>query len=104
MNWPLYSELSRVALYRLIEGIKCLSVCLNLTSLLVSSDHIEISHRIPLHLISLITNNLLADLPRQHPWTLSHVFLLLDASVPIYARVATGRTLKPWLAIRKFIM
>lgn len=95
MNWPLYFELSEVAPYRLIEDIKCLSMFFNLTSLTVSSDHIEILHRILLHLISLITNNLLADLPRQHPWTLSHVFLLLDASVPIYARLATGRTLKP---------
>ena len=98
-----------------MEDTECLSMFFNLTSLIVSSDHIEISlivssdhieilHRIPLCLISLISNKLLADLPRQHPWTLSPIFLLLDASVPIYARLVTGRTLKPWLAIRKLIM
>lgn len=94
----------KAASYSLMEDIECLSMFFNLTSLIVSSDYIEILHRIPLCLISLTTNKLLADLPRQHSWTLCPIFLLLDASVPIFARLVTGRTLKPWLAIRKLIM
>lgn len=83
--------------------MEVLSAFFKLTSPIASSDHTEILHRTPfrLCLISLINNKVLADLPRQPSLTLSPDFLLYDASVPISARLVTGRTLKPWLAIGK---